>query len=82
MIYILTWREKVVMRYSYTNQSNDFRWMAPLKWNFEGWGLTHNNSHLIVSDGSDRLFVCDENMTVLETLKVVDLQGNRLIYIN
>lgn len=82
MIYILTWREKVVMRYRYTKESNDFKWMTPLKWNFDGWGLTHNNTHLIASDGSDRLFICDENMTLLETLYVVDLQGNRLGNLN
>lgn len=56
--------------------------MDPLKWAYQGWGLTHNNTHLFASDGSDRIFVCDENMTVLQTLYIIDTYGNRLFQIN
>lgn len=30
-----------------------------LKWGSQGWGLTHNNSHLIISDGSDKIYITD-----------------------
>ena len=47
-----------------------------------GWGLTHNNTHLICSDGSNRLLVADQNMQLLETIEVKDQDGHAYRSIN
>jgi glutaminyl-peptide cyclotransferase len=52
-IYILTWRENVVFVFD----ADTLKEVDRLTWGNEGWGLTHNNSHLIISDGSDAIYV-------------------------
>jgi glutamine cyclotransferase len=44
--------------------------------------MTHNNSHIFISDGSSFIYVVDENITILERIKVYDQNGKELIYIN
>ena len=77
-IYILTWREKKVYRY---NSVSLFLYDV-LTWPKEGWGITHNNSHLILSDGSDTLFITDENLNILQEIKVRDHFGNSVSKLN
>ncbi|MDP2286138.1 MAG: glutaminyl-peptide cyclotransferase, partial [Pseudohongiella sp.] len=51
-IFQLTWRENMVFVYEPDT-------LAPITshyWPREGWGLTWNGEHLILSDGSDQLF--------------------------
>lgn len=43
-----------------------------MKWDHEGWGITHNRTHLIISDGSNRLYVTDEQLAILKIMDVVD----------
>jgi glutaminyl-peptide cyclotransferase len=81
VLYLLTWREKVVFRYRYTNESNSFEWLTPLKWDLQGWGITHNHSHIFISDGSHRLYVTDQDLTVVQTLEV-SYEGRPLVYLN
>jgi glutaminyl-peptide cyclotransferase len=56
--------------------------------NAEGWGLTHNNEHLIMSDGSaDLTFLDTVTMKPVKTLRVTDEAGavekiNELEYVN
>ena len=72
----------MVFRYKYTNESNTFEWLSPLKWISEGWGITHNGSHIFISDGSYKLFITDEELNVLKTLEVIDRRGKKLHYLN
>jgi len=44
--------------------------------------MTHNNSHIFISDGSNIIYIVDENMTILERMRVYDKNGDELIYIN
>jgi glutamine cyclotransferase len=71
MIYFLTWQENVVFRYD----TDTLKPVDKLAWGSEGWGLTHNNSHLIVSDGSDEIYITNEKMEILEKIKVKDHMG-------
>lgn len=56
--------------------------------NTEGWGLTHNNEHLIMSDGTDKLTFLDTvSLAPVKTLAVTDENGpvkkiNELEYVD
>ena len=80
VIYVLTWREKVVFRFN----SSDYSEILPrLEWNAgEGWGMTHNGTHMFISTGSNELFVVDEDLNILETLPIVNKDGNAVTSIN
>jgi len=67
-IYVLTWREHVVLQYDL-----DFNPLPRFSITTEGWGLTHDSDQLIYSDGSDRLFfVSPLTFQVEKTLKVLE----------
>ena len=47
-----------------------------MPWSREGWGLTHDNSRLIVSDGSSNIyFVSPDDFSQLRTITVSDNTG-------
>lgn len=48
----------------------------------QGWGLTHNNTHLIISDGSSNLYITNENLTILETISVKDVNNTSVSLLN
>jgi len=54
----------------------------------EGWGITHNGEHLIMSNGSNEIaFLNPDNFKVVKTINVMDDKGqvdklNELEYIN
>ncbi len=50
-LYLLSWRAKQVMIFDPRN----FTRLSTFKISGEGWGITHNKTHLIYSDGSHRL---------------------------
>ncbi len=52
--YQLTWRERKVFVYD-----QEFNLLAELVNDGDGWGLTHDEHHLIMSDGSSRLRFLD-----------------------
>jgi glutamine cyclotransferase len=60
-LYQLTWRNHRIIVYDV----NTFDVLDIVPYNGEGWGLTHDNAHLILSDGSASLRFLDP-----ETLKV------------
>jgi glutamine cyclotransferase len=33
-----------------------------LKWPKEGWGLGHNGSHLIITDGTDKIYITNSKL--------------------
>lgn len=67
--YQLTWRENTVFVYDpATLQPVD-----TLRWEGEGWGLTTDGTHLVVSDGSSQLKWADPaTMAVVRTVDVTD----------
>lgn len=54
----------------------------------KGWGLTHDSSHIIMSDGTDRLYFLDpDSLTLVKKISVRDNRGplnnlNELEYAN
>ncbi len=74
LIYVLTWRERKVLRFQ--NINGQIVQKDRLEWKNEGWGLTHNKTHMIISDGSNRLYVVDENLNVVRVIEVLDDKGN------
>jgi glutamine cyclotransferase len=83
-IYQLTWQSKVGFVYDL----NTFKKIKEFSYKTEGWGITHNNEHLIMSDGSDKLYFLDTvNLSVVKSLPVTYEgkmlnQLNELEYIN
>ncbi len=83
-IYQLTWREHKVFVYD----AASLKKTGEFDWTYEGWGLTHNDSLLIISTGESNLyFVNPETFKVVRTLGVTDNNGyldsiNELEYVD
>jgi glutaminyl-peptide cyclotransferase len=83
-IYQLTWQNHEVILYN----KKDLKEIKKLSWNLEGWGLTRDSAHLIISDGSDKLyFVQPGTLKLSRVVSVSDHMGamnnlNELEYIN
>jgi glutamine cyclotransferase len=83
-IYQLTWQSKIGFVYDL----NTFEKIRDFNYATEGWGITHNNEHLIMSDGSDKLYFLDTvNLSLVKSLPVtyegkVLNQLNELEYID
>jgi glutamine cyclotransferase len=78
-IYQLTYQEKVGFIYDvYTyNKIGEFNY------NTEGWGLTHDDKNLIMSDGSHKLYFLDTTtLQVIRTLPVTDPGHGRVKNLN
>ncbi len=56
-VYQLTWKNKVGFIYNAETfvQEKTFNYFADI----EGWGLTHNDKHLIMSDGTSKIYFLD-----------------------
>lgn len=78
MIYFLTWRQNIVFCYNRETLKEEDRFT----WSSEGWGITHNHSHLIVSDGTDSIYVTNEKMEILDKIKVKDHKGEPKFQLN
>lgn len=72
-IYLLTWRENKVLTYDLNGETIIKRDEVFVN-EKEGWGLTNNGEHLIMSDGSDRLYFKDAN--TFETLSEIQVKYN------
>ena len=83
-IYQLTWEEHIVFVYDATT----FKKIKTLSWPYEGWGLTHNDTALIVSTGSSNLYFVNPNdFSIQKTLGVFNEYGyqsmlNELEYVD
>jgi glutaminyl-peptide cyclotransferase len=83
-IYQLTWEEHQVFVYDATT----LKLINTLNWPYEGWGLTHNDSSLIVSTGSSNLyFVNPKDFSIQKTIGVYHQYGyqsmiNELEYVD
>ncbi len=84
-IYQLTWQNHEVYVYDVDNINKVIK---TFPWPYEGWGITHDSSSLIISDGSSTIYFVDpENLKVKSTLAVRNDQGavdmlNELEYVN
>lgn len=66
-IWILTWQENT----AYVFDPISFKFLREYKFSGEGWGLTHDNTHLIMSDGSNHLkFIDPSTFQVVKTISV------------
>jgi glutamine cyclotransferase len=83
-IYQLTYQNHVVFLYNL----KDFSMIKKIDWSNEGWGITNDGRHLIVSEGSDKLyFVNPGDFKLQKVVSVTDNLGpvnnlNELEYIN
>jgi glutamine cyclotransferase len=69
-IYQLSWQNHLVFMY----QAKDLKPIGSLPWSGEGWGITHDNQHLIISEGSDKLYFVEPG--TLKLNKVVSVVDN------
>lgn len=79
----LTWKARIGFVYN----KDSFEFLHRVKYTTEGWGITHDTQHLIMSDGSATLYFRDPNtFATVRTVKVTDDRGpvrelNELEYI-
>ena len=83
-IYHLTWQNKVGFVYD----ARTYKQLREFKYDTEGWGITHDNKNLIMSDGSEKLYFLDTtSLKPVKTIIVMDggtrvKKLNELEYIN
>jgi glutamine cyclotransferase len=71
-VYQLTWESKVGFVYDLKS----FEKLREFTYDTQGWGLTHDNHHLIMSDGTEKLIYLDTvNLQPVKTLRVKDENG-------
>lgn len=77
-MYYLTWQTKIGFIYD----AKTYKQIGEFKYDNEGWGLTHNNKELIMSDGTEKLYFLDTtNLKVTRTLTVT-YQGEKMKKLN
>jgi glutaminyl-peptide cyclotransferase len=65
----LTWKNRIGLIYD----RHSFRLLKTFSYATEGWGLTHDGTHLIMSDGTDRLhFIDPQTLTEKKRVQVQD----------
>jgi glutaminyl-peptide cyclotransferase len=78
-IYQLTWQENKAFVYDV----NDFKLLKEFSYSTEGWGLTHDGTNLIMSDGSHLLrFKDPETFEEIRSVPVVDEKGRPVVRLN
>lgn len=83
-IYQLTWKNHKVFVYNAKTLVKE----KELFWPYEGWGLTHNDSSLIVSTGGSDIYLVDPNtFSIKKTIGVFNNYGyvsdiNELEFVN
>ena len=71
-IYQLTWQSKVGFIYDLKT----FKKIGEFNYSSEGWGITHDSSHLIMSDGTEKLtFLDTATLKPVRTVSVTDEFG-------
>lgn len=75
----LTWKSHIGFIYS----RYSFALLRTFKYEGEGWGLTHDNTHLIMSDGTAYLrFLDPQSFHVTRRIHVVDESGHAVDNLN
>jgi glutamine cyclotransferase len=84
-IYQLTWQSNIVYVYDINNIEKPIQ---TFNWPYEGWGITHDNNQLYVSDGTANIYIVDPaRFKIKSTISVKDNEGavaqlNELEYVN
>lgn len=72
-IYQLTWKNHLINVYDIKNINQPIK---TFNWPYEGWGITHNDTELIISDGTANLyFVKPEDCSIKTTKQITDNIG-------
>lgn len=72
-IYQLTWESNIVNVYDVKNIDKPIKTFT---WPYAGWGITHNTTELIISDGTANLyFVNPDNFKIRTMVQVTDNTG-------
>ncbi len=69
-VYQLTWESKIGFIYDLKT----FNKIGEFPYEHEGWGITHNGTNLIVSDGTDKLHFLDT--VTLKDVKVLEVKDH------
>lgn len=78
-VYQLTWQENTGFVYNL----GDFKLLREVRYSGEGWGLTHDGTNLIMSDGTHVIrFVDPQDFKTLRTIAVNDEKGKPLMELN
>ena len=79
-LYLLTWKEETL----FIVDKDTLAITQTLKYQGEGWGLTHDQQHLIMSNGSSTLFFrAPDTLTILKTIEIKGLSAiNELEYVD
>lgn len=73
-VYQLTWQNNVGFVYDV----NTFEKIREFEYETEGWGLTHDDHHLIMSDGTEKLIFLDT--VTLEPVRTIQVkEGNGIV---
>ena len=75
-IYQLTWQNNKIFVYNLNGISHP---IDSLKWNRQGWGATNDGTHIIISDGTSKLYFVqpDENKKEMKINKILTVADNR-----
>ena len=77
-IYVLTWQSQTAFKVD----KETLEIKQEFKYKGEGWGLTQDGSHLIMSNGSNLIqFINPETFAVVKTIKA-HINGSALHYLN
>jgi glutamine cyclotransferase len=77
-IYEITWKERTCFVYDM-----DFKKLNEFTYAGEGWGLTHDGTNLIMSDGTHVIRVLNpENFQTVRTIVVLDENGKPVTQLN
>ena len=76
-IYQLTWKNNKIFVYNLDNIATPAN---TLNWSREGWGITHDDQHLIISDGTSKIFYAvpaanGKELSITKILTVIDNRG-------
>jgi glutamine cyclotransferase len=72
-IFQLTWKSNMGFIYDKDSLNDKFKLINKFYYNTEGWGITHNDEHLIMSDGTDRIYFLNPiNLKKIYSIKVHD----------
>jgi glutaminyl-peptide cyclotransferase len=78
-IYQLTWTEGICFVYDLAT----FKLEKEVKYPGEGWGLTHDDKNLFLSDGTHVIRILDpETFETVRTISVFDAQGKPMMELN
>lgn len=77
-VYQLTWKHKKGFIYDV----NTFKELGTFTYRFEGWGITSDGTHLLISDGSEHIHYLDTlTFEVVKRLSITE-NGRKVKYIN